>query len=380
AGQLLCLAPRDVSGQARRVVRLAREGGIRGLEAARGLLHPHRRGPFLEALRDRRRHGVRHVPHQAHRRGHRPGIVLLCSPRARAHEDPVLLSEDRRGPAGSGRTAPEAPFLTPREAARAIWNAALAAGDVRGLVGRALQRESRHLAGAERVLVLGCGKAGAAMARAAEDVLGGRIAGGFVGVEDGYTPPTRRVAIAEAGHPVPEARGEAAAARLLAPARHAASGERLLFLVSGGGSALTPAPTPPVTLAEKQEVTRLLLASGATINELNAVRKHISRFKGGQLARAAAPAPILTLALSDVIGDPLDVIASGPTAPDPTTFADALGILDARKIRGQAPTSVVQRLEAGARGEIAETPKPGDPLFRSVTNVVIGNDELVVRA
>src|SRR5881296_525493 len=209
---------------------------------------------------------------------------------------------------------------------------------------------------------------------------GDRIAGGFVVVKDGYTTPTRRVTIAEAGHPVPDARGEAAADRLLALARDAGAGERLLFLVSGGGSALTPAPTPPVTLAEKQAVTRLLLASGATINELNAVRKHLSRFKGSQLARAAAPAPILTLALSDVIGDPLDVIASGPTAPDPTTFADALGVLEARKIRGQAPTSVVQRLEAGARGEIAETPKPGDPLFRSVTNVVIGNNELVVRA
>src|SRR5207245_11636687 len=108
--------------------------------------------------------------------------------------------------------------------------------------------------------------------------------------------------------------------------------------------------------------------------------QHPSRFQGGQPARAAAPAPILTLALSDVIGDPLDVIASGPAAPDPTTFADALGVLEARKIRGQAPTSVVQWLEAGARGEIAETPKPGDPLFRSVTNVVIGNNELVVRA
>src|SRR5262249_12700571 len=156
--------------------------------------------------------------------------------------------------AGSGRTAPEAPFLTPREAARAIWNAALAAGDVRGLVDRALQRESRHLAGAERVLVLGCGKAGAAMARAAEDVLGGPTAGGSLGLKGGHPAPPRRVTLAEAGHPAPDARGEAAAARLLALARHAASGERLLFLVSGGGSALTPAPPPPVTLAEKQEV------------------------------------------------------------------------------------------------------------------------------
>src|SRR3989442_1712835 len=140
------------------------------------------------------------------------------------------------------------------------------------------------------------------------------------------------------------------AARLLARARDGGGGDRLLFLVSGGGWGRTPGPTPPVTLAEKQAVTRLLLASGASINELNAVRKHLSRFKGGQLARAAAPAPILTLALSDVIGDPLDVIASGPTAPDPTPFAEALAILDARKIRGQAPTSVVQRLQAGARG------------------------------
>ena len=270
--------------------------------------------------------------------------------------------------------------MTPREAARAIWDAALAAGDVRVLVDQALQREAGRLAGANRILVLGCGKASAAMARGAEDVLGDRVGGGFVVVKDGYTTPTRRVTIAEAGHPVPDARGEAAADRLLALARDAGAGERLLFLVSGGGSALTPAPTPPVTLAEKQEVTRLLLASGATINELNAVRKHLSRFKGGQLARAAAPAAILTLALSDVIGDPLDVIASGPTAPDPTTFAEALAILDARKIRGQAPTSVVQRLQAGARGEVAETPKAGDPVFRSVRNVVIGNNELVVRA
>jgi len=270
--------------------------------------------------------------------------------------------------------------LTPREAARAIWDAALAAGDVRRLVDQALQREARSLTGAARILVLGCGKASAAMARAAEDVLGDRVTGGFVVVKDGYTAPTRRVTIAEAGHPVPDPRGEAAADRLLALARDAEANDRLLFLVSGGGSALTPAPPPLVTLVEKQAVTRLLLASGATINELNAVRKHLSRFKGGQLARAAAPTPVLTLALSDVIGDPLDVIASGPTAPDPTTFADALGILDARKILSQVPPSVRQHLDAGARGEIAETPKPGDPLFRSVRIVVIGNNELVVRA
>jgi hydroxypyruvate reductase len=154
----------------------------------------------------------------------------------------------------------------------------------------------------------------------------------------------------------------------------------VVFVVSGGGSALLPAPAPPVTLEEKQTVTRLLLAAGATIGELNAVRKHLSRLKGGQLARAAAPARVLTLLLSDVIGDPLDVIASGPTAPDPSTFRDALDVLGRRAVLDRVPPSVRSRLEAGARGEIAETPKPGDPLFAGVANVVVGNNRLVLEA
>ncbi|MBI4246932.1 MAG: glycerate kinase, partial [Candidatus Rokubacteria bacterium] len=236
------------------------------------------------------------------------------------------------------------------------------------------------LARVDRVLVLGCGKAGAAMARAVEDVLGDRITAGFVVVKDGHTAPTRAIELAEAGHPVPDARGQAAATRLLDLARSAGPDDLVLVLISGGGSALTPAPAPPVTLAEKQAVTRLLLAAGATIDELNAVRKHLSLLKGGQLARAAAPARVLTLILSDVIGDPLDVIASGPTAPDPTTFADALAVLGARGVTGRVPSSVLARLEAGIRGEVEETPKPGDPLFGRVTNLVVGNNELVVGA
>ena len=171
------------------------------------------------------------------------------------------------------------------------------------------------------------------MAAAAEEIAADRIADGFVVVKDGCAVPVRRVQIAEAGHPVPDARGLAASTRLLELARGAGEDDLVLFLVSGGGSALTPAPAPPITLAEKQEVTRLLLASGATIGELNAVRKHLSIFKGGQLARAAWPARVLTLALSDVIGDPLDVIASGPTAPDPTTFADAAEVLGPERDR-----------------------------------------------
>ncbi|HZN53225.1 MAG TPA: glycerate kinase [Methylomirabilota bacterium] len=266
--------------------------------------------------------------------------------------------------------------MTARDAARAIFDAALAAGDVTPLVRRHLALESRH----RRVLVVGCGKASAAMVAAAEEALGDRIAGGFVVVKDGCAVPVRRVEIADAGHPVPDARGLAASARLLELAQGAGEEDLVLFLVSGGGSALTPAPAPPITLAEKQELTRLLLASGATIGELNAVRKHLSRFKGGQLARAASPASVLTLALSDVIGDPLDVIASGPTAPDPTTFADAREVLARRGLAGRVPASIAARLDAGLRGEIEETPKPGDRLFDRVTNVVIGNNTLIADA
>lgn len=231
-----------------------------------------------------------------------------------------------------------------------------------------------------RVLVLGAGKAGASMARGVEAILGLHVSDGFVVVKDGYRLAAARVEIAEAGHPVPDGRGLAASARLLALAESSTADDLVLFLVSGGGSALTPAPALPITLEDKQGVTRLLLAAGATINELNAVRKHLSRFKGGLLARAAWPATVLTLALSDVIGDPLDVIASGPTAPDSTTYAEALDVLERRGVVDRAPTSILDRLRAGARGELPETPKRGDRVFERVTNLVIGNNALVVDA
>jgi glycerate 2-kinase len=277
----------------------------------------------------------------------------------------------------------------PREAAAAIWRAALAAGDVAPLLRRHLRLDGRALSAGPlrldldrvgRVLVLGAGKAGASMARTVEVLLGARVSEGFVVVKDGYRLPTARIEIAEAGHPVPDGRGVAASARLLALAESATADDLVIFLVSGGGSALTPAPAPPVTLEAKQALTRVLLAGGATINELNAVRKHLSRFKGGLLARAASPATVLTLALSDVIGDPLDVIASGPTAPDPSTYADALDALECRGVLDRTPRSIVERLRAGAAGEIAETPKPGDRVFERVTNLVIANNALVVDA
>jgi hydroxypyruvate reductase len=268
--------------------------------------------------------------------------------------------------------------VTPRDAARAIWQAALAAGDVRPLVQRALQHIDLPRTG--RVLVVGCGKAGAAMAAALEESVGERVDDGLVVVKDGYVVPTRRVRIVEAGHPVPDARGEAAGRAILERVRGAGKDDVVFVLISGGGSALTPSPTPPITLEEKRAVTRLLLAAGANITELNAVRKHLSLFKGGQLARAAAPARVITLVLSDVIGDPLDVIASGPTAPDSATFADAIGVLQRYQVWALVPAPVQTRLEAGLRGEIEETPKPGDPIFARVRHDVIGNNALVTDA
>lgn len=280
--------------------------------------------------------------------------------------------------------------MTPREAAGEIWRAALAAAAVGPLVARAVSRAGarlelggleQHLGrDVDRVLVLGCGKAGAAMAAGVERALADVVADGLVVVKDGHGVPTGRVRVVEAGHPVPDSRGEAAARTLLALARGARERDLVLVLISGGGSALTPAPAPPVTLSEKQQVTRSLLKAGATIGELNAVRKHLSLIKGGQLARAAVPARVVSLILSDVIGDPLDVIASGPTAPDSSTFDDALAVLERRAVGAGASPAVWERLRAGRRGEVEETPKPGEALFARVHNTVIGNNALVADA
>lgn len=268
--------------------------------------------------------------------------------------------------------------MTLREAGLQIFQAALRAGDVGPLVRGALG--SMDFSRYRRILVVGAGKASGAMASALEHVLGERISAGIVVVKDGYTAPTRRIKIVEAGHPIPDERGLRAANEILALARSTQADDLLIVLISGGGSALAPCPVPPITLEEKRALTRLLLAAGATINELNAVRKHCSLFKGGRLAQAADAAPVLSLILSDVIGDPLDVIASGPTAPDGSTYSEALAILDRFGLRARAPRGVIEHLERGAGGEIPETPKAENPLFRRVQNRVIGNNGLIVEA
>jgi hydroxypyruvate reductase len=265
-----------------------------------------------------------------------------------------------------------------RARAREIFEAALAAADPRPLVERALARVAPP--GGGRLLVAGAGKASGAMAQAVEAALGPAVAGGLVVVRDGYEVPLRRIRLVAAGHPVPDERGARAAQEVLDLARGAGPDDLLLVVISGGASALLPAPAPPVTLPEKRELTRLLLSAGATIGQLNCLRKHCSLLKGGQLARAAAPARVHALLLSDVVGDPPDVIGSGPTAPDASTFAQAMGILARFDLRDRVPPSVVTRLQQGLRGEVPETPKPGDPLFQRVDNAVVGNNALVVEA
>ena len=264
-----------------------------------------------------------------------------------------------------------------------ILNAALAAVNPYTAVKAALHRDGDRLilgervfdlADFDRVLVMGAGKAGAPMTQAVEEILGDRISTGLVVVKTGHSGPTRTVEIVEATHPVPDQAAADAGARILALAEGAGERDLVIALISGGGSALLTAPAPPLTLTDLQEAGKLLLASGATIQEFNCVRKHLSAVKGGQLARAAAPATVITLVLSDVVGSPLDAIASGPTVADPTTWADAWAVVDRYNLADQLPPAVVDRLRAGLAGDLADTPKPGDPIFaRTVTQIVADN-------
>ncbi len=232
----------------------------------------------------------------------------------------------------------------------------------------------------QKVFVVGAGKAGAAMARAVERLLGSRIAAGLINVKYGHLATLRRVELNECGHPVPDEAGVRGAGRIADLVRQAGPSDLVVCLFSGGASALMPAPAAPVTLEEKQATTKLLLASGANIHEINAVRKHISDLKGGQLARLACPATVISLLLSDVIGDDLDVIGSGPTAPDAATFRSARGVLEKYGLVEKVPRSVAVRIERGVKGDIPETPKQGDPLFLRVQNLVVGGNALAVAA
>ncbi len=274
-----------------------------------------------------------------------------------------------------------------RAAARAIFEAALAAADPYQLVLRhvALRRDGVrvgdhwHRLGRGRIVVVAAGKAAVPMARAAQDALGDRLGEGLA-VATAAAAPLARVRLRCASHPVPDRRGLAAAAEVEAVARSLGREDLLIVLLSGGASALLPAPAAGISLRDKARTTALLLRQGARIQDLNAVRKHLSRLKGGGLARAARPARVATLVLSDVVGDDLSTIASGPTVPDATTFAEALAVLRRHGVLGQVPASVRRRLEQGARGGLEETPKPGARAFRRDTVQVVGSNRLSLEA
>jgi hydroxypyruvate reductase len=278
---------------------------------------------------------------------------------------------------------------TLRRDALAIFKAALKAADPAEAIRRhvtvnggtlQVDRKRYVLDRYGRILVTGAGKASARMAETLEKLLGRRISQGLINTKYGHGARLKRIELHECGHPVPDASGVEGSRRIAALAAEATADDLVLVLISGGASALMPLPADPIELGEKQETTRLLLACGATIQEINAVRKHISAIKGGQLARLASPATAVALMLSDVIGDPLDVIGSGPTAPDASTFRSAWQVIEKYALQERIPDVVRHRLEAGLLGEIDETPKPGDACFERVQNVIVGSNRLAVDA
>src|SRR5688572_26672742 len=226
-----------------------------------------------------------------------------------------------------------------RECARQIWEAALQVANPATCIGKALQLQGDILKVGNtrtpihgKLIVVGAGKAASRMAQVVEETLGDRISDGLIVTKYEHSLPLKKIRQVEAGHPIPDAAGVGAVRQMRELLAGLSPQDTVLCLISGGGSALWPAPAEGITLEQKQEVTSVLLRAGATIFELNAVRKHLSAVKGGQLAAWAAPARLFSLIMSDVIGDPLDFIASGPTAPDTTSFSEALSIVQKYKV------------------------------------------------
>ncbi len=255
--------------------------------------------------------------------------------------------------------------------------------DHKDLVLQAGQKELRCPLGQfKRIFVTGCGKACAPMVRAVEEILGDHITDGIVTVKYGHigTIVPRFVSLAEAGHPVPDNAGVASCRQALHMIGKATENDLVIALISGGGSALWAQPVASIRFTDKQKTNEILLGCGADIHEINCVRKHLSFVKGGQTASVAAPARVIVLTISDVIGDNLDAIASGPFAPDSSTFGDAINIVEKYKIFSALPQSVIEHLQSGIRGNIPDTPKACDPVFEKVTQVLCATNALAVAA
>ncbi len=276
-----------------------------------------------------------------------------------------------------------------RKDALAIFKAGLSAVDPSAAIKKYCRRDGNRfrvgdhfydLSQIRHVYVIGAGKASAPMAAAIEAILGDRITGGTVIVKYDHTTDLRHIGLVEAGHPVPDDNGVTGAEKILSWVSPAGPEDLVICLVSGGGSALLTLPAPGITLADKQKVTQALLSCGATIQEINTLRKHLSRIKGGGLCRAAHPAALVSLILSDVVGDHLDVIASGPTVPDTSTFDDCRKIIAAYGIETEMPPAVLTRIQAGIEGQIEETPKETDPVFSQTVNQIIGSNIDAIQA
>ncbi len=232
----------------------------------------------------------------------------------------------------------------------------------------------------DRILVVGAGKAVAPMAKAVEDLLGNRISDGVIVVKDKHGLPLKKIKVREASHPVPDERGVQGTEEILSLVETAGKRDLIICLISGGGSALLIAPVHDISLEDKRNATKLLLACGATIHEFNAVRKHLSRAKGGRLAQMAYPATVTSLILSDVVGDDLDVIASGPTVPDSSTFDDAEQILKGYGIWDQLPPTVRDHLAKGTSDQIEDTPKSDNAAFQQCSQVLVGTNLQALKA
>jgi glycerate 2-kinase len=283
-----------------------------------------------------------------------------------------------------------------KEAVLSILHAALQAVDPVQAVTRHIrldasqnllvQDRSYQLDRYRRVLVVGAGKAGAPMTEAVVNLLEDRLERAIVVVKEGYANinlPHRlsnRVSLIEAGHPIPDMRGQEGAQQILELLKSTTEEDLVICLISGGGSAIISSPIRPMNISDIQEMTSLLLHCGASIEEINTLRKHTEQLKGGQLARLASPAQVISLILSDVVGNPLEVIASGPTVPDSSTYEQALAIIDNYQLRQEMPDRIINHLEKGKRKEVIDTPKPGDPIFNRVQNVITGSNYLAAQA
>ena len=274
----------------------------------------------------------------------------------------------------------------PRQIAWQVMKAAIAAVDPNMAVKNYFQGHPELVTQIKtrsgRLIVVGAGKASAPMAAAVSEIFGDNISSGRVTVKYGHTTEgvNPNIKINEAGHPIPDEAGLQGAREIVDLLTEAGQDDLVLCLMSGGGSALLTLPVEGITLGDIQTVTEHLLAAGATINEVNVIRKHLSMVKGGGLARAAAPATLYALILSDVVADPLPIIASGPTVPDPSTFVEAWSLIEQYRLQDKLPQVVIRHLEAGRAGELPDTPKAGHPSFERVHNVIIGSNRIAAQA